>query len=726
MRRVAVILALVAAAATGVCANVPGQVPQFGNGYVAAFANSTTEFIAGIFDGPTTTSTRAGLPNQLRYFFGCPSGESIQYDTPLGDGYPFAVDMETGTISLRGVCPTSGINITQQWYAHRGRREITVLNVSVESVSDFRGTLPVTVFAVSDAELAAHVNHTFHGSQNDGTVNVDTYVTLTPEEPVSDLTPLGTLTVSYVVHGSATNQQFSPTNKSAVFLAARCTSLDTKGPRDQHQQKTVDCATQKFTDAANALAELRREHVEEWRRLWARRMVVKASAADSMLPAVLEASQYALFSSIRADVPLSTSPGGLSTDGYNGHTFWDMETWMLPSLNLFQPELALGSALRYRLDRVDGAHVNALSVVYGHAGIAFPWESALTGYDVCPWPQGEHTEIHITADVMLGFRQHYQLTNDVEYLRMVYPMLLNASRFWLSRATLNATSGMYSIDGVTPPDEYHQGNNSAYTNAAVAQAVNFTATIAASLLNETNEETENLAKFARNLVIPFDDATQLHPEFDGYDGTKVKQADVVLMHFPLGWSMPRHVAENDLIYYAARTDPEGPAMTWSVFGIGYGSLGNKSAAAAMFNKGYVNNSLPPYYQWYEVVGGIGCPNFLTGAGGFLQSIWAGLGGVRIDDDGLTVLGGNTTFMAEAGVDELTLEALQFRGIGLRFHYAATAKGTTLRIEYTDKHEHHLLSRDNANVTANGHALPYDVNLSETDRVFVRLDKPKRA
>lgn len=74
-------------------------------------------------------------------------------------------------------------------------------------------------------------------------------------------------------------------------------------------------------------------------------------------------------SNIRADWPHSLSPGGISTNGYNGHvgyikncicfcflflllfvitfllskqTFWDAETWMYPTLLLFYPSLAAG------------------------------------------------------------------------------------------------------------------------------------------------------------------------------------------------------------------------------------------------------------------------------------------------------------------------------------------------------------------------------------------------
>ena len=39
----------------------------------------------------------------------------------------------------------------------------------------------------------------------------------------------------------------------------------------------------------------------------------------------------------------------------------------------------------------------------------------------------------------------------------------------------------------------------------------------------------------------------------------------------------------------------------------------------------------------EEPGGVGCPNFLTGAGGVLSAVWAGWGGVRLRDDRLDLV-----------------------------------------------------------------------------------------
>ena len=53
-------------------------------------------------------------------------------------------------------------------------------------------------------------------------------------------------------------------------------------------------------------------------------------------------------------MPWAPSPGGLSSDGYNGHVFWDSETWMYPTLLAVAPDIARAT-LRYRFDRLAAA-----------------------------------------------------------------------------------------------------------------------------------------------------------------------------------------------------------------------------------------------------------------------------------------------------------------------------------------------------------------------------------
>jgi trehalose/maltose hydrolase-like predicted phosphorylase len=69
------------------------------------------------------------------------------------------------------------------------------------------------------------------------------------------------------------------------------------------------------------------------------------------------------------------------------------------------------------------------------------------------------------------------------------------------------------------------------------------------------------------------------------DSMKAKQADTIMLSYPLGVDMPRTVRKNDLDYYAAHTG-NGPSMTWSMYAVGYLELGEMEQAATFFNKSW--------------------------------------------------------------------------------------------------------------------------------------------
>ncbi|KAG8125606.1 hypothetical protein E2320_020872 [Naja naja] len=74
---------------------------------------------------------------------------------------------------------------------------------------------------------------------------------------------------------------------------------------------------------------------------------------------------------------------------------------------------------------------------------------------------------------------------------------------------------------------------------------------------------EEWKEIMKKLKVPLDKSRCYHPEYDGYcPGEPVKQADVVLLGFPLMDPMDPEVRRNDLEIYEPVTDPQGPAMTW--------------------------------------------------------------------------------------------------------------------------------------------------------------------
>jgi hypothetical protein len=66
-----------------------------------------------------------------------------------------------------------------------------------------------------------------------------------------------------------------------------------------------------------------------------------------------------------------------------------------------------------------------------------------------------------------------------------------------------------------------------------------------------------------------------------------------MLSYPLGVAMTPQVLANDLLYYDALTDPNGPAMTWALFAIGWFNAGNYTKAAPHFIRGFANVQVPP-------------------------------------------------------------------------------------------------------------------------------------
>ena len=86
---------------------------------------------------------------------------------------------------------------------------------------------------------------------------------------------------------------------------------------------------------------------------------------------------------------------GLTGPGYDGHTFWDTESFVLPVLTYTAPHV-VGDALRWRHRTLDLARERAAQL--GLKGAAFPWRTIrgqeCSGY----WPAGT-AAFHINADI---------------------------------------------------------------------------------------------------------------------------------------------------------------------------------------------------------------------------------------------------------------------------------------------------------------------------------------
>jgi trehalose/maltose hydrolase-like predicted phosphorylase len=344
---------------------------------------------------------------------------------------------------------------------------------------------------------------------------------------------------------------------------------------------------------------------------------------------------------------------------------------MYPTVSLFWPQIA-AALLQYRMDRTAGAAAKAASYEQGYKGLLYPWESAETGEETTPtWAATGVREIHIDGDISLAARQLWQLTHDRDWLSRALPMITGIADFWVSR-TSPSTQGTdsLSINDVIPPDEYADHvNDSVYTNSVAKISLDF-AIAALSTLGKPAPDI--YSSVGSRLVVLLDQAKGVHPEYSGYSGGTIKQADAVLLGYPLGVDMPQNVRLNDLVYYSTRTDPNGPAMTYSMHSIAWLELGFPGNATEPFRRSYANVR-QPFNAWTETPTG-GAVNFITGAGGFLQAIWAGYSGIRITEAGVVV---NPHLMPSPATSS-RLRGLRFLGATLDVSHDPHAASVLLR------------------------------------------------
>ncbi len=386
-------------------------------------------------------------------------------------------------------------------------------------------------------------------------------------------------------------------------------------------------------------------HTQAWEELWKSRIVIEG---DDQSQQDVNSMLYHLYSFTREGTALSPSPMGLSGLGYNGHVFWDTELWMYPALLVLKPELAK-SMIEYRYQRLDAAKRNAFGK--GYKGAMFPWESAETGVEETPvWALSGPFEHHITACVAIAAWNYYCVTQDKTWLREKgYPILSATADFWASRVERNGP-GRYDIKNVVAADEWAENvDNNAFTNAAAKANLNF-ATEAAKILGIVPDaDWMNVANNIPILKFP-DGVTREHAT---YNGEGIKQADVNLLSYPLKEVKDPAAIRKDLEYYEKRVPNEGtPAMTQAVFSLLYARIGDADKAYYWFRDAYIPNLNPPFRVIAETKGGTN-PYFATGAGGILQAMLMGFGGLEITPQGIaqikTVLPKNWKSVTITGV-----------------------------------------------------------------------------
>jgi alpha,alpha-trehalose phosphorylase len=304
-------------------------------------------------------------------------------------------------------------------------------------------------------------------------------------------------------------------------------------------------------------------------------------------PELQQALRFGLFQVVQAAARAeqrAIPAKGLTGRGYDGHTFWDTETYTLPVLTYTTPAAAR-DALAWRASTLPLARARASELRL--EGAAFPWRTIrgeeCSGY----WPAGT-AAYHINADIADAVRRYAAATGDKDFEEGIgFELLVETARLWASLGHHDA-EGCFRIDGVTGPDEYTAlVDNNAFTNLMAARNLRTAADVAVRAPGRANElgvkdaEVQAWRDAADAIVVVFDSELGItsqsagftryrrwnftatpaesyplllhYPYYLLYSSQVVKQADLVLALYLCGDAFDFEQKCRDFRYYESIT-----------------------------------------------------------------------------------------------------------------------------------------------------------------------------
>ncbi len=248
---------------------------------------------------------------------------------------------------------------------------------------------------------------------------------------------------------------------------------------------------------------------------------------------------------------------GLTGEAYNGHAFWDTETYCLPYY-LLNDEKAAKSLLMYRYHTLPQAMARAKELDL--EGACYPI-ATLNGKEACTLWQHASLQMQPSTAVAYGIEIYARQSGDKAFLhREGAEMLVQICRYLASRGDWNQDQSAYGYYGVMGPDEFHlMVNNNYYTNYMGQKTIRYTLEVISGLSQEerralaektgVGEAELTLWKACADKMLLLQDEKGLREQHEGYFSLPHLEVDSIPMtDFPLyeHWSYDR-IYRTDMI-----------------------------------------------------------------------------------------------------------------------------------------------------------------------------------
>jgi trehalose/maltose hydrolase-like predicted phosphorylase len=434
---------------------------------------------------------------------------------------------------------------------------------------------------------------------------------------------LETGTLSDVVLSGSDAQWKIEGNKGRLKLAM-CVSI--RGGMEAEAPDAARMADLKQLAHGRSDGSLRQANEELWKKIWSRGFDVSVLPIEYRRIAL--AQHYYLLASFD-NAPWPNGPQGVSGNNWRGQQLWDNDLWAFRALLPLWPEFA-ESVLGARLRQLPEARQAAAKRGREGASLVFVDEE---GIDHNPEQSIYREELHLSAWPAFAVWDFWLATGDKARLEHYWPILHDTANFFVSRCNSDP-EGVWHLQGVVPPDEYvcEHGKglcDDSVTTNLVVRAVLRATNQAASILDKPLDP--RWKTVGENLCILGPDENGIVPEFKGYEGETIKQADVALAFYPLGLALPEKLVRQNLAYYRHRCDPYGPLMSRQIDACVLMRLGDRDEGLRLLFEGYARHLRGPFLIPTEgphnnVVG------FITGCGGLIQALVFGFTDYRQPGD----------------------------------------------------------------------------------------------